>query len=208
MKRGWLLVALLVLAIGLGQGVGLGQTLTPVTWIGMVGATANGNTLQNVAGIGSGSVSQQHLSSGDGFVQVTMTDPTMDYVVSLGNVNVTGFVGGWALHVAMYGAEVREGNWGLMANTLIKTGDVFSIAVVNGQVVYMKNDKVFYTSLNGPTYQYPLEVLASLWSFGATVSNANLSSTFARVPMPMPRLSAVNPRTLPLNHITLGPASP
>lgn len=187
MKRGWLLVALLALAASLSVAQeAVGQVSVPVTWTGMVNATATGNTIQNVGGPGSGGLSAQRLASGDGYVEFTVADPTMDCVVSLGNAGSAGFVAGRVLHLALYGAEVREGSWTLMANTLVKPGDVFRIAVVGGSVQYSKNGTVFFTS---PTpmsvYQYPLAAFASLWSFGATVT-ANLSSGFARVPTQIP----------------------
>lgn len=209
MKREWLLGALLILAVSAAQPAA-GQVSVPVTWTGMLNATATGNTLQNVGGPGSGGgVSAQRLASGDGYVEVTVTDPTMDYVVSLGSAATTGFIAGRVLHLSMFGAEVREGSWALQANTLAKAGDVFRIAVVNGQVRYMKNGTVFFTSPTAMSvYQYPLAVFASLWSFGATVSNANLSSPGWAFAAPRPGLSARDPRTRPLGPITLGRASP
>jgi hypothetical protein len=185
MKRGCLLVALLVLVMSAPQQVA-GQVSVPVTWTGMVNATATGNSLQNVGGPGSGGVSAQHLAAGDGYVEVTVTDPTMDYVLSLGYATTPGFVSGRALHVSMYGAEVREGAWGLQANTLVARGDVLRIAVVGGLVQYSKNGTVFFTSPTPyPTGQYPAAVFVSFWSFGAVVGNANLSATgWALVPRP------------------------
>lgn len=196
MKREWLR-ALVILAVAVAQPAA-GQVSMPVAWTAMVGASASGNTLTNIGGIGSGGVSTQRLASGDGYVEVTVADPTMDYVVSLGSAAVNGFIAGRALHLAMFGAEVREGNWGLQANTLAKAGDVFRIAVVGGQVQYSKNGTVFYTSSTAMSIsQYPLAVFASLWSFGAIVSNANLSATFSRgVPAGAPTLSALSPHAI------------
>jgi hypothetical protein len=192
MKRGWLLLVLLAV-VTLAAPEATSQTLAPVTWIGLVNATANGNTLQNVGGPGSGGLSAQHLSSGNGFVQVTVVDSNMDYVLSLGTPG-GGFVGTYALHFGLGVAEVRESSWTLRANTLINAGDTVGIGVTNGQVTYFKNGVTFYTSAIAPTY--PLGVLASLWSFGAKVSNASLSTTFAMAPrrpatafLPVPALA-------------------
>jgi hypothetical protein len=175
MWRGGLLAALLIVGLAAARPAP-GQTLVPVAWINLDGAAARGNTLKNMGGPGSGGAAAQELYSGNGFVQVTVTDPTMDYVLSLGDTGAGSFIGGWALHMAIGGAEVREGNWTRKAAVSVARGDVLRIAVSSGKVKYMKNGTVFYTSANAPVY--PLGVLASLWGFGATVSNANLSSTF------------------------------
>jgi hypothetical protein len=54
------------------------------------------------------------------------------------------------------------------------TGDVFRISVISGVVKYSKNGTVFYTSATAPTY--PLLVDTALWSGGATITNAVISS--------------------------------
>jgi hypothetical protein len=183
MKRVWLFMALLLVLV-MGTQEAVGQITVPVTWTSLVRATATGSTLKNAGGPGSGGMSAQQLASGNGFVNFTVTDPTMDYVVSLGNAAGSCCIGAWALHAGLYGAEVRENSWALMMNTEIVRGDVLGISVMNGQVNYSKNGVTFYTSVNAPVY--PLRVFASLWGFGATVSNATLSSTFARTPTSAP----------------------
>lgn len=126
-----------------------------------------------------------HLGSDDGYTEVTVSDHTMDYFLSSVRRPPDLSLGGW-LCMAPRSAKATGH---CKANTLTTRGDVFRIAVVDGQVQYSKNGTVFYISpAPMATSQYPLAAFASLWSFGATVGNAQLSATFALAPTRTPML--------------------
>ncbi|HTD45721.1 MAG TPA: hypothetical protein VK881_00475, partial [bacterium] len=143
-----------------------------VVWTDIVNAVAVGNALEQTGECVSGGLSTQQIA-GNGYVEFPVSDPTGDYIVSLGDG--TDLMGHWAVHIAGFTAEVREGNWTLKAHIPAAAGDVFRIAVVNGQVQYMKNRVVFYASATLPQ-RFPLNAKATLWSFGATVANAVIMS--------------------------------
>ena len=143
-----------------------------VVWTDLVNALAVGTTLEQTGECVSGGLSAQQIA-GNGYVEFPVSDPTGDYIVSLGDG--TDLMGNWAVHIAGFTAEVREGNWTLKAHIPAAAGDVFRIAVVSGQVQYMKNRVVFYTSATLPQ-RFPLNAKATLWSFGATVGNAVIMS--------------------------------
>jgi len=71
--------------------------------------------------------------------------------------------------------DVIAHNVSVMTVQAAAAGDVFRIAVTNGQVQYMKNHVVFYVSAT-PPQGLPLNAKATLWSFGATVRNAVIMS--------------------------------
>jgi hypothetical protein len=103
----------------------------------------------------------------------------------LGYGNSTGLVSTYAIHLTgTANAEVREGNWTYQAGVPVTAGDVLRIAVVNGQVTYVKNGVPFHTSPHAPTYLYPLRGFASLWSMGAAVSNATASGKLSMGRLP------------------------
>jgi len=144
----------------------------PVVWADVVNALAVGTALEQTGECLSGGLSAQQIA-GNGYVEFPVSDPTGDYIVSLGGG--TDLMGNWAVHIAGFTAEVREDNWALKAHTPAAAGDVFRIAVTNGQVQYMKNHVVFYVSAT-PPQGLPLNAKATLWSFGATVRNAVIMS--------------------------------
>ena len=75
----------------------------------------------------------------------------------------------YAGQLQVYEAGTSRGTFGTYAS-----GDVLRVAVVGGVVKYSKNGVVFYTSPKVPVY--PLLVDTSLYSVGATLNNALISS--------------------------------
>ncbi|HSE32450.1 MAG TPA: hypothetical protein VLA93_12840, partial [Pyrinomonadaceae bacterium] len=98
------------------------------------------------------------LSSGDGSQDYTDVDFAL------------GPAAGGTIYI--YEAGVSRGTFGTYA-----TGDLLRVAVEGGVVKYRKNGTLLYTSTVTPTY--PLLVDTALYSNGATISNAVVSSNFA-----------------------------
>jgi hypothetical protein len=158
----------------------------PVAWTNITNVIA---TLQKTGGCNgchdAGGVSVEEIASGDGYMEFPVTSTKANYVVSLGYGNSTGLVSNYAIHLTgTANAEVREGNWTYQGGVPVAAGDVLRIAVVNGQVLYMKNGVAFHTSPHAPTYLYPLRGFASLWSTGAAVSNATASGKLSMGALP------------------------
>ncbi len=73
------------------------------------------------------------------------------------------------MQIRVYEGGTLKGTFGTYA-----AGDKLRAAVVGGVVKYSKNGTVFYTSTKAPTY--PLLVDAALYTQGATLSGAVIST--------------------------------
>ncbi|HKQ74284.1 MAG TPA: fibronectin type III domain-containing protein [Blastocatellia bacterium] len=156
-----------------------------VIWTNIVNAALTGTTLEKTAGCDgcvSTAVSQQVITSGNGYLEFTASEMTkersvglmrsdrassaldIDYAVSLGSD------GGMAIRErGQYRMDMRY-----------QTGDVFRVAVENGVVAYYRNGARIYQSLTAPGY--PLVAAASLVSLNATISNAVITTFDMKVP--------------------------
>ena len=153
-----------------------------MVWTSLVGVTANGNSLTKTAADGwgnGGAVSTKVLTSGDGFVEVTVNETNTYRMFGLGNGDSNAnypdiefslylFANG---SIQVYEAGVSRGSFGTYA-----TGDKVQVAVEGGAVKYKKNGATFYTSTLTPIY--PLLVDSSLFSQGATLTSAQISGTW------------------------------
>ena len=72
--------------------------------------------------------------------------------------------------IQVYESGTLKGTFGTYA-----AGDKLRVAVVGGVVKYSSNGTVFYTSTKAPTY--PLLVDAALYTQGATLNSAFISTT-------------------------------
>jgi hypothetical protein len=150
-----------------------------VAWTNRINTTVSAKTLTKTSGCDgcedAGAVSQQQISSGDGYLQFTVSSPTLVRYVGLNN-NSTGTSATeipFAFKLVSNYAEVRERGqykWDLP----VVAGDVLRISVKAGVVSYSKNGSVFYTS--SATASYPLLADSALTSLNATVKNAVISS--------------------------------
>lgn len=146
----------------------------PVIWTSLVGVTANGNSLTDVAATGTnaGAVSTQRITSGDGYVEFTASETTSNRLLGLSNGNTDasypdvdfglGLRTGAAIFI--FESGVNRGAFGTY-----QTGDVLRVAVVGGVVKYFKNGALLYTSTR--TRTYPLLVDTWLYTQGATLNN-------------------------------------
>ena len=175
------------------QGIGMitDDDWTPqaVAWTSLVGVTASGNTLTKTAAGGwgnAGAISTKSLSSGDGFVEVTVSETNTHRMFGLGNgdtnANYADIEFGFLLvaggNVQLYESGVSRGNFGVYAS-----GDKVQVAVEGGAVKFKRNGVTLYTSTRTPTY--PLIVDTALSSQGATLS-AHISGNWTAASPPPP----------------------
>ncbi len=140
-----------------------------------VGVTANGGSLSKTAATAwgnAGAISTQRLASGDGYVEFTASETTTYRMLGLsyGDSNSSWEDIDFALYPCLSEIRIYEG--GTLKGTFgtYATGDTLRVALVGGVVNYSRNGTVFYSSTRTPTY--PLLVDTSLYSQGATISNA------------------------------------
>jgi cell division septation protein DedD len=129
-----------------------------ITWINLVNAAVTGTALQKTAGCNgcadSGGVSQQQISSGDGYFEFTVPVSAKQFDAGLSNTttnsttNAIPFTLEFASGAA---AEVRE-NGTYKSETAYVAGDTFRISLTSGVGTYAKNGSVFYTSSLPVTY--------------------------------------------------------
>jgi hypothetical protein len=158
-------------------GSGGGSGLQAVVWTSIVKATATGNSLQKTSGCDgcddAGAVSQQQIASGNGYVEVTVSEPAPNRLIGLSNGNAGESIEDidFALHLDAGTAMIKEGGV-YKGDTTIVTGDVLRVAVENGQVQYRKNGATIARSVGvPPAPTYPLLVDTSLLTSGATLNN-------------------------------------
>jgi hypothetical protein len=160
-------------------------TVQNVVWTNLVNVTATGNSIQKTGGCSwcddAGPISSQQIGSGNGYVEFTASETTTNRAIGLshGNTDTTRTDIDYA--IMMWTAQT-SGTWAeIYENDVYKsgiayaTGDVFRVAVEGGVINYYKNGVVWYTSFIPPVY--PLLVDTSLWSGGATITNAKILGT-------------------------------
>jgi hypothetical protein len=145
-----------------------------VVWTNLVNATADGSSLRKTGGCDGcddgGATSQQQITSGDGYLAFTVSDPAPLRFVGLSPGTPSANAGiRFAIRLQAGVAEIRESGR-YRADTRAAAGDVFSVVVESGVVKYYKNATVFYTSATSPTY--PLTAVARLLNSSSTVTSA------------------------------------
>jgi hypothetical protein len=159
---------------------GAGGVAQAVIWTNAVNATSTGATLKKTAGCdgcASTAVSQQVITSGNGYVEFTASEMTKERSVGLINSARTGptFNIDYAIALgADGGMAIRERGLYRM-DMRYQANDVFRIAIENGVVRYYRNGARIYQSLVAP--DYPLVAAASLINLNATVTNAMIVAT-------------------------------
>jgi len=121
-----------------------------------------------------GAVSSQKISSGDGYVEFSVTESgTLRFIgLSSGNNGTPADEIKFALRLQNGVAEVRESG-AYRSETGFSAGDTFRIAIVGGKVQYSKNGGVFFTSSAAPSY--PALVDTSLFDDNAEVWNVQIA---------------------------------
>jgi hypothetical protein len=155
-----------------------GGSGSSVAWTNLVNVTASGGSLRKTAGCGgcpdAGAYSQQQVSDA-GFMQLTMSETDTLRFIGLTSGG-TGTEAGdirYAFRLQSGRAEVRESG-AYRTEIAVATGDTLRISVSGGTVQYSKNGAVFYTSSGAGS---SMQVKASLYDIGATLSNVTIGST-------------------------------
>lgn len=167
---------------GVGVNVSNGPSVQNVVWTNLVNVTATGNSIQKTGGCDwcddAGATSSQQIGSGDGYVEFTASETTTNRAVGLSNGNTDTTRADIDFAIMMWVSQA-SGTWAeIYENSVYKsgiayaTGDIFRVAVQGGVVKYYKNGTLWYTSVIAPVY--PLLVDTSLWSGGATITNAKI----------------------------------
>jgi hypothetical protein len=158
-----------------------GGSTQSVVWTGVVNCATAGSALQKNEGRDdspdAGAVSQQRLTSGNGYLEFTAAETNKTRYCGLArNPSGTDYAAiDFAIKLFSPGiAEVRENN-AYKAETSFRSGDVFRISVEGGVVKYYKNGSAFYTSARQPSY--PLMADASIINLGGTVGGAKIAAT-------------------------------
>jgi Big-like domain-containing protein/purple acid phosphatase-like protein len=156
-----------------------------VIWTNMVNVTASGNSIQKTGGCDgcqdAAARSNQQITV-NGYVQFTASETTTKRGVGLGAANAGTSRDNIAYAISLWDGlangshyvEVYESGV-YQSSTSYTTGDVFRIGVENGAVKYYRNGVLFYTSTKAPSY--PLYMDTALWSAGATIANAVISTS-------------------------------
>lgn len=153
----------------------LHTTRINVSWTNASGVSISQNNLRKTTTTGwnAGASSAESIRAGDGYAEFTATETNTHRMFGLNNSDTgVGYTEiDYAIHlnnlggVAIFESGISRG---LVGSYL--PGDRFRVAVKGGVVSYLKNGKVFYTSGSAPTY--PLWVDTSLYSVGATITDA------------------------------------
>jgi hypothetical protein len=188
-----------------GGGSNSGQTPggpVAVAWTQLVKLDQSGSTLTKNAGCSgceSTAVSQQIISSGNGYFQFVADETNKERWIGLMqsgktaqamNINYTFLLGGVGT------TSVRE-NGVYRMETTYKVGDVFRIVVQNKVVRYYKNNILIYQSQVPDST--PLVAAASVLDLGGTVSGGVISTSSSEAPPNTPvRALVVTPDTTAL----------
>lgn len=142
----------------------------------MANASASGNTITGTSSsIQGGGVSSQLITSGDGYVEFTVSGTDGNRAAGLSNGNTNQDLADIDFAIRLNGggaAEIQE-NEVYKEETTYATNDVFRVEIIGNQVKYKKNGAVFYTSTKTPTY--PLLVDSAIYTQGSSISNAIIS---------------------------------
>ncbi|WP_437968808.1 peptidoglycan DD-metalloendopeptidase family protein [Sorangium sp. So ce260] len=161
-----------------GCAVDDASCMPPGFWKNVRYAPASGSTLTRAAGWGwhAGASSVHEIDAGDGFVEFSTNETNRYKMAGLGHADDSQHYGDIDHAIYLHGdgaIEVVEHGYGHGFFGTYQAGDVFRVEVLGGQVRYLKNGTVLYTSATAPTY--PLALDTSLYDEGATITNATIS---------------------------------
>jgi hypothetical protein len=156
------------------------ETSTNVTWTGATNASISGSDLSKSGGVNNtwdaGAYSSQTIASGDVRVEATLNNNNHSLMIGLSNsadaisdasyttidFAIFAFTSNIADAFENGSAVIRTGN----RSFAFIAGDVFSVAIENGIVIYRVNDVIIHVNRN-PTIVYPLRVDASFQTSSA-----------------------------------------
>ncbi len=158
-----------------------------VVWTNPVGVLVSGNSLQKSSSSGvwsAGAISTRGLK-GDGYVEFTATETTLQRMAGLsnGDLNQDYVEIDFAIYLANGIAEIHENGLFKASVGAYSPGDKFRVSIESGVIKYRRNGTVVYTSAQSPVF--PAVVDTSLKDNLATVTNAVLSGDLTDVVTPI-----------------------
>lgn len=150
-------------------------------WGNTVNVVANGGNLIKTGGCDgcrdAGAQSVGTISQSNGYLEFSVSDtyPLQYLGLSSDAPGIDADAIDFALRVQAGYVEVRE-NGEYRSDVWLESGDTLRIAVQDGQVSYLHNGSVFYTSDNYASS--PLRTYASMLSEGSAIQNARLVPGF------------------------------
>jgi hypothetical protein len=158
-------------------------TVSPVAWTNTVHSVGSGSTLTSIdtgQDWGSAASSQRQIVSGDGYLEFVATGASKSRMCGLAPQAIAGYQSlTYAVflrndsRVQIYESGVRRDQLDLS----YRSGDVFRIEIAANQVVYRQNGVPIFTTQGTPSY--PLVAGASLYHYGAAISNAVMAGTLS-----------------------------
>ena len=168
-------------------------TTVDVTWLNLVGVTANGNTITKTAltGWGNAGAASSQTFSGDGGLEFLATETNTYRMCGLSDSNPdANFTSiDYAVYLASGGAVyVYENGTSRGTFGTYQSGDRFSVERTGSTVVYKKNGTTFYTSTVASSGTLMAD--AAIHTTGGTVSDAKMSGVTLGAPNAVADLTA------------------
>ena len=168
-------------------------TTVNVTWLNLVGVTANGNTITKTAstGWGNAGAASSQTFSGDGGLEFLATETNTYRMCGLSDSNPdANFTSiDYAVYLASGGAVyVYENGTSRGTFGTYQSGDRFSVERTGSTVVYKKNGTTFYTSTVASSGTLMAD--AAIHTTGGTVSDAKMSGVTLGAPNAVADLTA------------------
>jgi PKD repeat protein len=176
-----------------------GISAAKVVWTNVLGCTAADNNLTKTASTtwgNAGAVSAQTITSGNGYVEFTVSATIGERIFGLTSSDVVKGYSNLAFAIRTTGPG--HGYYVLESGEQVghwfgecKAGDVFRIAVESGTVRYYRNGSAFNTSSLAP--RYPLRAGAAIQGQGASIDNAIIAFASGKAAAPLPQVSVLSP---------------
>src|SRR5262245_10217064 len=184
--QSWALNAFATMGFVLGSVVTASAVEQPVQWTNQVNVTARGGQLQKIDGCqgcdDAGAVSRQLIRAGDGYAEFRVDSPNTFWVAGLSRQGTSTHFNDIDFAFRFNGAgevDVLENGAFHSNDTTYQAGDIFTIAVVDRRVQYLKNGSIVRESQKIP--QYPLVFAAALGTVGGTIADARIETNGGRL---------------------------
>ncbi len=165
-----------------------------VVWTNPVGVSVSGNSLSKTGNSGwnAGAVSSRQIVSGDGYVETTISnnETQTNRIFGLSNTNPDS--GRDSIQYGIYLLDsgrlwIRESGVNKFTSGTYTSGDVVRVEISGTNILYKKNGVIFFVAtgvINGSSY--PMWADASIFTTGATLSNARIRGNLAAPAPPAP----------------------
>ncbi len=163
----------------------IGPAEQNVVWTSLTNTQSSGNDLTKNSG-GNGwnadARSQQELTSGDGYVEMSVASGETETNRILGLTNTDPDANRNSIRFGLYLADggrlfIRELGSNVFTSGTYTGGDVLRVEISGGSVLYKRNGSTFHTSALSPVY--PMFVDTSLHTVGASFEDVKVSGTIS-----------------------------